>query len=183
MKHFFTNWRTDPVESRREQECPDLTHERNNTRILKEQEAELKAVIINFHIKENSEAHNTDQYEVEHLILKRGQAFDITVKFNRAYNPQTDFITLQFATDKNPHQNEAFTARVEIQDVLLLSKWGMQVKEASGNTVCLSVMSSAQAMIGCYDVKVETKRKGSCSGEISQYRCKNGEQIWFMEDS
>ncbi len=84
--------------------------------------------------------------------------------------------------EKNSYQDKVVVVRVEKRDTLLLSKWGMQVKEANGNTVRLSVMSSAQAAIGYYDVMVETKSKDS-SGVTSLYQCKNGEQICFMEEN
>ena len=53
---------------------------------------------MNLHKQENREAHKTDEYEDELLILRRGQAFDITVSFNRDYKPETDIIILQFVT-------------------------------------------------------------------------------------
>ena len=84
--------------------------------------------------------------------------------------------------DRNSNENKAVVVRVEVRDALLLSKWGMQVKETNGNRVRLSIMSSAQAAIGCYDVMVETKSKNS-SQEASLYRCKNGERICFIEDN
>lgn len=63
-------------------------------------EAELEAKLINFHIQENRKAHKTDEYEIEQLLLRRGQAFDVTVKFNRDYNPEIDVIALLFITGK-----------------------------------------------------------------------------------
>ena len=53
---------------------------------------------MNFHNEENREAHRTDEYEIQQLILRRGQAFDITVTFNRDYNPNDDVIVVQFVT-------------------------------------------------------------------------------------
>ena len=58
----------------------------------------------------------------------------------------------------------------------------MQIKEANGNTVRLSVMSSVQATVGYYSVRVETKSQDSF-GETSLYQLKNGQQICFMEDN
>ena len=55
----------------------------------------------------------------------------------------------------------------------------MQVKEADGETVQLSIMSSAQAAIGYYDVIVETKSKDS-SGEESLHRYRHEEQICIL---
>ena len=86
-------------------------------------------------------------------------------------------------TGKNPTQNKRGIVRVQIGEVKNL-KWGMQVKkqegeQASGNTVQLSIMSSAQASIGYYDVMVETKSKDS-SGEESLHRFKHQEQICML---
>lgn len=63
-------------------------------------EAELEATLINFHIQENRKAHKTDEYEIEQLILRRGQAFDLTIKFNREYQPDRDAFALLFITGK-----------------------------------------------------------------------------------
>lgn len=83
-------------------------------------------------------------------------------------------------TGKNPKENKGGIVRVKIRDTLIVSKWGMHVnEEADGKTVRLSIMSSAQAMIGYYDVMVETKSKDS-SGEESLHRHKHEEQICIL---
>lgn len=57
--------------------------------------------MINFHITENQAAHKTENYPViEELVLRRGEVFDVTVKFNRDYNPDSDVITLLFVSGK-----------------------------------------------------------------------------------
>ena len=53
---------------------------------------------INFHHEENRKAHRTDDYEIQELIIRRGQTFEITVTFNREYNPKDDVIIVQFVT-------------------------------------------------------------------------------------
>jgi len=60
----------------------------------------LEATLINFHIQENRKAHKTDEYEIEQLLLRRGQVFDVTVKFSREYKPERDVIALLFITGK-----------------------------------------------------------------------------------
>ena len=85
-------------------------------------------------------------------------------------------------SDKTFDQKEVATVRVEFLNTLLTSKWGMQIKEANGNTVRLSVMSSAQAVPGYYNVRVETKSQ-DCFGATSLYQLKNGQQICFIEDN
>ena len=53
---------------------------------------------INFHHEENRKAHRTDDYEIQELIIRRGQTFEITVTFNREYNAKYDVIIVQFVT-------------------------------------------------------------------------------------
>ena len=53
---------------------------------------------VELHKKENRESHKTDDYEIQELILRRGQAFDLTVTFNRDYNPEDDVLVVQFVT-------------------------------------------------------------------------------------
>ena len=59
---------------------------------------QLKAEKVDLHKPENRKAHKTDEYEIKKLILRRGQAFDVTVTFNREFSPQADVIILQFVT-------------------------------------------------------------------------------------
>ena len=53
---------------------------------------------VDFHKKENRETHKTDDYEIQELILRRGQVFDIMVTFNRDYNQEEDILVVQFVT-------------------------------------------------------------------------------------
>ena len=53
---------------------------------------------LELHKKENRELHKTDDYEQQELIVRRGQAFDVTVTFNRDYNQEDDILVVQFVT-------------------------------------------------------------------------------------
>ena len=53
---------------------------------------------MDLHQEENREEHKTAEYEIDQLILRRGQKFDVTVTFNRDYNPERDKIRMQFVT-------------------------------------------------------------------------------------
>lgn len=62
---------------------------------------QLRAEKVDLHKPENRKAHKTDEYEIKKLILRRGQAFNVTVTFNREFSPQApqaDVIILQFVT-------------------------------------------------------------------------------------
>ncbi|RMX60001.1 hypothetical protein pdam_00001162 [Pocillopora damicornis] len=152
----------------------------SRNRNLTEKENELQAEMINFHITENQAAHKTENYpEIEELVLRRGEVFDVTVKFNRDYNPDSDVITLLFVSDEDNPKSRENSVRIKIQDILQLSQWGMQLKEANKKSIHLSVMTSAQAVPSRYGVMVETKSRES-SGETALYRCKNRERICLI---
>ena len=53
---------------------------------------------VDLHKDENRAAHKTDDYEIQQLIVRRGQEFDVTVTFDRDYNPDVDVIVVQFVT-------------------------------------------------------------------------------------
>lgn len=155
---------------------------------LRERANQLKAEKVDLHKPENRKAHKTDEYEIKKLILRRGQAFEVTVTFNREFSPQADVIILQFVTGDDPQENKGGIERVKIRDELVSSKWGMQVKQTNGNTVRLLVMPSVNAAIGYYELMVETKSKDS-SGDVSLYRYKHEEEqicilfnAWCQDD-
>ncbi|XP_067035432.1 uncharacterized protein [Acropora muricata] len=52
---------------------------------------------IALHETENRRNHHTDKYEHSSLIVRRGQSFDATLTFNRAFNSKKDDLVLQFA--------------------------------------------------------------------------------------
>ena len=72
-------------------------------------------------------------------------------------------------TGNQPKQSKGSLVRVVIQETLTPTQWGMQIKEANGNTVRLSVMSAAKAIVGRYEVFIETKNK-DLPGKMSRYK-------------
>lgn len=82
-------------------------------------------------------------------------------------------------TGNNPKENKGGIVRVAIQKALNLSTWGMKVTNTNGYNVHLSVMPSAQASIGYYDVIVETKSKDPSEKE-SLHRHKHKERICIL---
>ena len=69
----------------------------------------LKVLDVDFNIAENSVNHHTDSYEItqdqepegdstptRHLVVRRGESFDITLKFDRAFDADKDDLKLVF---------------------------------------------------------------------------------------
>ena len=68
-------------------------------------DSQLHATNVDFHLEENREAHHTSDYELNNLILRRGQTFKLTVTFDRPLDPKRDRLILQFITG-NTYQIE-----------------------------------------------------------------------------
>lgn len=57
--------------------------------------------------------------------------------------------------------------------------WGVQIKENNGNTVRLSIMPAANAIIGQYEMFIETKSTDS-SGEKFVHRFQHKEHLYIL---
>lgn len=44
----------------------------------------------------NKQQHNSSDYNSEHLIVRRGQEFQVKIIFNRPYKPTTDQFAVEF---------------------------------------------------------------------------------------
>ena len=56
-----------------------------------------------------------------------------------------------------PQESKGSIVRVAIHEILNPVTWGMKIKQISGKTLHLTIMPSAKALIGQYEVFVETK--------------------------
>lgn len=146
----------------------------------KPQAAQLNPVEVDFHIEENRTAHKTEKYEAEGLIIRRGQTFDVTVTFNRQYKPDTDTIVLQFVTGSRPQESKGSLYRTVIRDTLVSTQWGMKIKHVSGKSVRLTVMPSAKAIIGHYEVYVDTKEVDTSGKKVNPVKYKNDEGLCIL---
>lgn len=55
---------------------------------------------IDLNILTNSRNHHTNEYDISEnyrdLVIRRGQTFDITIEFNKEYDPKKDVLKLVF---------------------------------------------------------------------------------------
>lgn len=61
---------------------------------------DLQVEDIDFNVYNNSKNHVTDEYHISEtardLVVRRGQTFDITIAFNKKYDPKQDDLKLVF---------------------------------------------------------------------------------------
>ena len=77
-----------------------------------------------------------------------------------------------------PQQSKKSLVRVALEDQLTPSHWGMKITKSSGKNVQLSVMSSADAIVGKYTLFVETKTK--TKDKKLNFRMEHSDPIYIL---
>ena len=76
-----------------------------------------------------------------------------------------------------PQESKGSIVRVAIHEILNPVTWGMKIKHISGKTLHLTVMPSAKALIGQYEVFVETKM---ADDKKSVFRYKDDDKVCVL---
>lgn len=78
-----------------------------------------------------------------------------------------------------PQESKGSIVRIALRDALTPTRWGMKIKQISGKTMRLTVMSSAKAIIGQYEVFVETKMTDA-AGKKLVHRYKDDDKVCIL---
>ncbi|ELT93168.1 hypothetical protein CAPTEDRAFT_156823 [Capitella teleta] len=119
----------------------------------------LVATSIDFHITANREGHHTSEYDLEELVIRRGQEFVVTLNFERVFDPETDSIVLQLTYGDRPQESKGTIIRLPVkQDATLTNDdWSAVIESRDkDSSVKVKVISAADAIIGRYRVFAET---------------------------
>lgn len=134
---------------------------------------QLKVTALDLQSEANKKAHHTSEYEVDQLILRRGQTVNLAVTFDRAYNSAKDTLSMELLMGTRP--SVATGSRVPIELVTKAppaEDFGLQVMGSSGNKVSLKVHLACDALVGEYQVVVCTQ-----TGDEDEYRYECEDEI------
>lgn len=120
--------------------------------------------------KQNAKLHNTYNFELIHLdeptsIFRRGQPFNLAIRFNRDYIDDTDVVRLLFNFGSSPNVFRG-TQGVDIvtkRDSYLtdLEAWGVRMIGVSENDLSIEVRSPVDSPVGVWQLNIETTIAGS----------------------
>ncbi|XP_022103039.1 LOW QUALITY PROTEIN: protein-glutamine gamma-glutamyltransferase K-like [Acanthaster planci] len=120
---------------------------------------QLKIQKLDTKLKSNLHRHKTDELdEVDWLVVRRGQPFQLDLTLNRPYNNSTDVLEFDFQTGKTKNFRRGTHVVVSIgeQDLPLARGWKVQVDEEKNNTLTVSIAASPDAPVGKYSLAVRT---------------------------
>nr|XP_033341897.1 hemocyte protein-glutamine gamma-glutamyltransferase-like [Megalopta genalis]XP_033341898.1 hemocyte protein-glutamine gamma-glutamyltransferase-like [Megalopta genalis]XP_033341899.1 hemocyte protein-glutamine gamma-glutamyltransferase-like [Megalopta genalis]XP_033341900.1 hemocyte protein-glutamine gamma-glutamyltransferase-like [Megalopta genalis]XP_033341901.1 hemocyte protein-glutamine gamma-glutamyltransferase-like [Megalopta genalis] len=149
---------------------------------------------VYFYEKENATAHRTINYELVHLdpptpVLRRGQTFNLALRFNRDYVDATDVVRMLFSFGPNPNvlRGTRGVNTVTNRDTYLtdLEAWGVRMVGMSGVDLSVEVRSPIDSPVGVWQLNVETTTVGR-NRSPNTYNCEKDIYLlfnpWLKED-
>ncbi|XP_043080830.1 protein-glutamine gamma-glutamyltransferase K isoform X2 [Puntigrus tetrazona] len=135
--------------------------------------------------EQNRLEHHTNRYHSEHLIVRRGQTFQMLIELSRTFNSEIDKLQLDLKLGNLPDVSKGTHVIVPLVKDLQDGCWEAKIVEQKGKRIKLSVNSPPNAAIGKYKFCVATS---SPTGEaMSPYSPNNDIYMlfnpWCEDDS
>uniref|UniRef100_A0A3B3C300 Protein-glutamine gamma-glutamyltransferase K n=1 Tax=Oryzias melastigma TaxID=30732 RepID=A0A3B3C300_ORYME len=105
---------------------------------------------------QNRTEHHTDLYQNDNFIIRRGQTFQMWITLSRPFDPHSDTLHLHLKTGPIPAVAKGTHVIVPLVEDLEDNRWEAAVVEKDDKKIKLSVNSPSTAVIGRYQLTVET---------------------------
>uniref|UniRef100_A0A4W2C8L7 protein-glutamine gamma-glutamyltransferase n=1 Tax=Bos indicus x Bos taurus TaxID=30522 RepID=A0A4W2C8L7_BOBOX len=144
----------------------------------------LEVALTDLQSSWNNVQHHTDEISSSRLLVRRGQAFNITLYFrNRAFQPGLDNIIFVTETGPLPDLSKGTRAVFSLEGHPGSSPWIASLQTIGANSLEVSLCAPPMAAVGRYLLKVHIK---SLQGPVTAYKL--GEFIllfnpWCPEDA
>ncbi|XP_005874795.1 PREDICTED: protein-glutamine gamma-glutamyltransferase E [Myotis brandtii] len=122
--------------------------------------ADLKPQNIDWQMSANRQAHSTDNYNSQELILRRGQPFSFSLTLNRVLRSGE---SLGFIASTGPSPSESAKTRAvfSLSSGTSGGSWYAQLVSQRENTLNISISSPANAPIGWYTLNLQVFTQGN----------------------
>uniref|UniRef100_A0A8C1GTE7 Protein-glutamine gamma-glutamyltransferase K n=1 Tax=Cyprinus carpio TaxID=7962 RepID=A0A8C1GTE7_CYPCA len=109
---------------------------------------------------QNRQEHHTHCFLDDHLIIRRGQCFNMWVDLCRPFNPSSDKLHLELKLGHIPSIRDGTYVIVPIVEEFKKDCWGAKIVEQGQNRIRLCVHSVPTACVGRYQLSVVTHCPG-----------------------
>ncbi|XP_036177722.1 protein-glutamine gamma-glutamyltransferase E [Myotis myotis] len=122
--------------------------------------ADLKPQNINWQMSANRQAHSTDNYNSQELILRRGQPFRFSLTLNRVLR-SGESLGFIASTGPSPSESAKTKAVFSLSNGTSGGSWYAQLVSQRENTLDISISSPANAPIGWYTLNLQISSQGN----------------------
>ncbi|XP_029310415.1 coagulation factor XIII A chain isoform X1 [Cottoperca gobio] len=101
----------------------------------------------------NKQQHHTMFFNSDHLIVRRGQEFQVKINFSRPYKPATDKFAVEFVIGSSPQYSKGTYIPV-FPNKERPSPWEGRITKTADNSVTMGVTPTADCIVGKYQMYV-----------------------------
>ncbi|XP_060981762.1 protein-glutamine gamma-glutamyltransferase E [Dama dama] len=117
---------------------------------------------VNWQTASNRQAHHTDRFYSQDLIVRRGQPFHVSLTLYRGLS-SGGRVTFTASTGPYPSESAKTKAVFPLSSGTSSSGWGAQLVSNRDNVLNISILSPANAPIGRYTLDMQISSQGSDS--------------------
>ncbi|XP_023616070.1 protein-glutamine gamma-glutamyltransferase E isoform X1 [Myotis lucifugus] len=122
--------------------------------------SDLKPQNIDWQMSANRQAHSTDNYNSQELILRRGQPFSFSLTLNRVLR-SGESLGFIVSTGPSPSESAKTRAVFSLSSGTSGGSWYAQLMSQRENTLNISISSPANAPIGWYTLNLQVFTQGN----------------------
>ncbi|XP_075388413.1 protein-glutamine gamma-glutamyltransferase Z [Tenrec ecaudatus] len=121
--------------------------------------AALELISVDLQSRRNNKEHHTREMGLKRLVVRRGQAFTITLTFNRSFPLQAD---TTFVAETGPEPTELLGTRAtfSLTQAQQGNAWSAFDFTPNRNSLQVSLFTPANAVIGPYTLRIQLSQGG-----------------------
>ncbi|XP_059141210.1 hemocyte protein-glutamine gamma-glutamyltransferase-like [Physella acuta] len=140
---------------------------------------------LDLKVTENTKAHHTDEYDISQaktdpkLVVRRGQPFNIEIKFSKGYNQEIDDLRIVFEAGSNPSVTQGTSVEFILSDDDEPKKWGAKIDSQKDTTLTVTVFTPPTCYVGKWTLKIDVVKKVDRDVNIFRYQHRDPIYIIF----
>ncbi|XP_072413070.1 protein-glutamine gamma-glutamyltransferase 2-like [Chiloscyllium punctatum] len=110
---------------------------------------------VDFQFEKNNKEHRTDQISKTRLIVRRGQSFNIKVKFTDGFNPENNKLQMVFDMGPEPQKSNGTKVEVPLTELINAKRWSGIISSSTSSELHLTISPSPKAKIGYHQLTLQ----------------------------